>query len=161
MVHFRFASVLTAVVVCSACAGAGGAGQNACTEIGASPGVGVTVSAAMAGSIKDAVLEVCAEQCRTHQLELYPGSDSVDLGCDDEDPESSCSASVRPNGTLVGFVVVDDLPEAPVGVTLVSGDEQYSTTATPEQVYPNGPDCPGAALQLSLMLNDGALTALT
>ena len=158
MGRFRAAPALTAVVLCTACAG-GGAGPLACTEIGASPGVSITVAESMARSIEDPKLEICDDGCRTYDLALQPGSETVDLGCDSTEPEGSCSASARPNGTLVGFVVVDQLAAEEVAVTVLSGGERYSTTGTPEWVYPNGPDCPGEALQLSLTLDDDALTA--
>lgn len=156
---FGHGSVLTAVVLCTACAGAGGGGQLACTQIAAQPGISITVAQSMAGSIVDPTLEICDDECRTYDLALEPGSDSVDLGCDSPEPEGSCSASVRPNGTLVGFVVVDQLGPGPVEVSLLSGADRYSTTGTPQLVYPNGPGCPGEALQLPLTLDDGTLTA--
>lgn len=130
----------------------------ACTEIGAPPGISITVAKDMAESIESPMLEVCTDECRTYDLELQPGSEAVDLGCDSGGPEGSCSASMRPNGTLVGFVDIEELPSGEVGVTLISGDEHYSTTGKPRLVYPNGPDCPGEALQLSLTLGDGVLT---
>lgn len=130
----------------------------ACTEIGASPGISITVAQSMTGAIEDPKLEICHDECRTYELELHPGSDTVDLGCDSTEPEGSCSASMRPNGTLVGFVVVDQLTSGEVTVNLLSGSERYSTTGAPELVYPNGAGCPGEALQLSLTLDDGALT---
>lgn len=157
---FRAAPVLTGVVLCTACVG-GGTGPLACTEIGAEPGISVTVAENMADAIQDPVLEVCIDECRTYDLELRPGSETVDLGCDSTEPAGSCSASVRPDGTLVGFVSVDELAAEEVGVTVISGGKYYRTAATPEVVYPNGPDCPGQALQLSLTLDDGALTART
>jgi hypothetical protein len=113
----------------------------------------------MADAIEDPVLEICTDECRTYDLELRPGSETVDLGCDSTEPEGSCSASVRPDGTLVGFVRIDGLTAEEVGVTVISGGNYYRTAGTPEMVHPNGPDCPGEAAQLSLTLDDGALTA--
>lgn len=113
----------------------------------------------MAGSMADPKLEICDDGCRTYRLNLRPESESVNLGCDSTDPEGSCSASMRPNGTLVGFVVDDRLTSGETAVSLLSGSERYSATGTPELVYPNGQDCPGEALQLSLTLHGGALTA--
>lgn len=156
---FRAAPALTGAVLCTACAG-GGTVPLECTEIGAEPGVSITVAENMADAIEDPVLEVCTDECRTYDLELRPGSETVDLSCDSTEPEGSCSASVRPDGTLVGFVSVAELTAEEVGVTVISGGGNYYRTAgTPEPVYPNGPDCPGEALQLSLTLDDGALTA--
>lgn len=112
----------------------------------------------MAGTMQEPKLQVCDGRCRTYDLELHPGSDAVDLGCDTTGPEGSCSASMRPNGTLVGFVVDDQLTAGETEVSLLSGGERYSTTGVPQLVYPNGPACPGAALQLSVTLDDGGLT---
>lgn len=113
----------------------------------------------MAGSIEDPALEVCVNECRTYHLDLQPGTDTVDLGCDSTEPEGTCSASMRPNGTLVGFVPVEELTAEEVTVTMLSGGERYSATGQPQLVYPNGHSCPGEALQLAVTLDDGALTA--
>ena len=158
MGFIRAAPALTAAVLCTACAG-GGASPLACTEIGAEPGVSVTVGEDMADAIENPVLEVCIDGCRTYQLELHPGSETVDLGCDSDEPDGSCAGSARPNGTLVGFVSVDGLTAEEIGVTVISGGQYYRTAATPEVVYPNGRGCPGEALQLSLTLDRGALSA--
>lgn len=152
----RATPVLACVVFCTACAG-GGAGPVACTEIGASSGISITVGESMANTLADPTLEICDDACRTYELDLRPGSETVDLGCDSTEPEGTCSASVRPNGTLVGFVV-DQLTAEEVTVAVLSEGERYSTTGTPEWVYPNGRNCPGEALQLSLTLDDGVLT---
>lgn len=157
MGRLRAAPAVIVVALCTACAGGGG-NALVCTDIGASPGISITVSRSMADSIKDAAVEVCANECRTHDLDLQPGSDAVDLGCDSTEPEGTCSASMRPNGTLVGFVPVEDLTAGEVTVTVLSGGERYGTTGQPQLVYPNGRDCPGEALQLAVMLDDGALT---
>ncbi|MFJ6279606.1 hypothetical protein [Arthrobacter subterraneus] len=156
MGRFRAAPVSTAVVLCTACAG--GAGEPlACTEIGAEPGVSITISETMAAEMEDPVLEVCAAECHTYPVDLFQGTEAVDLGCDSAEPEGSCSASMRPDGTLVGFVRVDELTAGEVGVTLISGDQHYRSTGTPQLVYPNGRNCPGEALQLSVTLDDGRL----
>lgn len=157
MGSIRAARALTAAVLCTACAG-GSADPVACTEIGAAPGISLTVAENMADMATDAQLVVCDDDCRTYDLDLQPGSETVDLGCDSSEPEGSCSGVVQPNGTLVGFVVVEQLPVHEVEVSVLSAGRRFSTTGTPEPVYPNGPDCPGSALQLSLTLNDGALT---
>lgn len=126
--------------------------------MGASPGISITVAESMASAVEDPTLEICDDDCRTYELELQPGSETVDLGCDSTEQEGSCSASVRPNGTLVGFVIVDQLTSAELEVTLLSGGERYTATGAAAPVYPNGPDCPSEALQLSLTLDDGALS---
>ena len=83
----------------------------ACTEIGSVSGVSVTVLAPYAAQVDGVRLEVCwAGQCQEREVELAPGSDTVDQGCSGPDPEDICSATAVPNGTLVGFVEVPGLP---------------------------------------------------
>ena len=158
MGYLRAAPSFIAVLLCTACAGVG-AGPLLCTEMGAEPGISVTVAENMAQSAEAAMLEVCDDGCRTYELELRPGSETVDLGCDSSEPEGSCSGEVRPNGTLVGFVVIEQLPDHELEVAILAGGKRYSALGTPKPVYPNGPDCPGSALQLSITLDNGALTA--
>lgn len=157
MGRLRHTPLLT-VVLCTACAGAGGSAPLACTAIGASSGIGITVAAGMADSVRDPAMKVCGDTCETYALDLRPGSETVDLGCGSSGPDGSCSASVRPNGSLVGFLVIEQLDPRPLQVTLIAGDESYSTSGTAQTVHPNGPGCPGQALQLSLTLDAGELT---
>ena len=82
-----------------------------CTEIGASPGVSVTVEKALATSLTGLALRVCWDgACKDYDVDLSPGSDTVDQGCDGNEPDAACSATAVPNGTLVGFVTVPALP---------------------------------------------------
>ena len=96
-----------------------------CTEIGASPGVGVTVEQASAAGVTALSLRVCwAGDCTDHAVELSPGSDTVDQGCEGDEPDAACSATVVPNGTLVGFVEVPGLPVGEVQIERHSAARQ-------------------------------------
>ena len=124
-----------------------------CTEIGASPGVGVTVEKATAAGVTALSLRVCwAGDCTDHQVELSPGSDTIDEGCDSDEPDAACAGTVVPNGTLVGFVEVPVLPagEVQIGATLRQGQRSTRLPRVAirvETTYPNGPRCEPAANQ--------------
>jgi hypothetical protein len=86
----------------------------ACTEIGAPTGVAVTVEKAIATQIEAVLLTVCWDgNCSDHDVELSPGNDTIDQGCDGTDPDSVCSATAVPNGTKVGFAEVLAYQAAP------------------------------------------------
>ncbi|HSU35534.1 MAG TPA: hypothetical protein VLJ88_07735, partial [Propionibacteriaceae bacterium] len=92
------------LLLASACTAPGVVG---CTEIGAPPGVGVTVEKASAAGVTALSLRVCwAGDCTDHEVELSPGSDTVDQGCANDEPDAACSATAVPNDTVVGFVEV-------------------------------------------------------
>lgn len=143
------------------CGTAGGGTGLACTEIGAPKGVSVTIPAETAPSVHSAQLEICGEECRVYPVQLMPGSDTVDLGCDGTTPDSTCSASSTPNGTLVGFVDDPELTldevELALTVTGSAGAVVHRLTAVPRLVYPNGEDCPGEAEQLTVVLEEDGL----
>jgi len=132
------------LLLASACTAPGVVG---CTEIGASPGVGVTVEKASAASVTALSLRVCwAGDCTGYEVELSPGSDTIDQGCESDEPDAACSATVVPNDTLVGFVEVPDLPagEVQIGATLRQGERSTrlpEVAILAETTYPNGPKC--------------------
>jgi hypothetical protein len=85
----------------------------ACTEIGASPGVSVTVEEATAADVEAVRLAVCWDgKCDDHNVQLFAGSDTVDQGCDGTDPNSACSATAVRNGTKVGIAEVPGCRQA-------------------------------------------------
>ncbi len=154
-------ALLVAVTACGASLGSGG---RACTEIGAAPGVSLTVARDFAPEVKAATVEICWEDaCRRSAVDLSPGHDTVDLGCDAAAPEGSCSATSTPNGTLTGFAPVPLLPEGPVQATATITHQDGTQTETrpletvTRTVYPNGERCPGAAPQLGLTLDRAGL----
>jgi hypothetical protein len=130
-----------------------------CTEIGSTSGVAVTVLAPYAEQVDRVRLEVCwSGPCTEETIELTPGSDTVDQGCSGSDPDDTCSATAVPNGTLVGFLPVPDLPAAKVqvGGTVTVADravELAEVTRTAETTYPNGPQCGPGGNQLAIAID--------
>jgi hypothetical protein len=135
----------------------------ACTEIGAPPGVGVTVEKTIAADVDALQLTVCWDgNCHDHDVELSPGSDMVDQGCDGNDPDSACSATAVPNGTKVGFAEVPGLPSGTVMISATvrrSGREvrlpEIEVEAAP--TYPNGPQCGPEGTQAQVVVGASGL----
>jgi hypothetical protein len=155
----RAGATLTALVSLLALAACTSAPEVACTEIGSSSGVGVTVLAPYAEQVDGVRLEVCwSGPCTEDAVELAPGSDTVDQGCSGPDPDDICSATAVPNGTLVGFLPVSELPAAAVtvsGTVTVAGRavELAEVTRNAETTYPNGPQCPPGGNQLAVAID--------
>ena len=135
----------------------------ACTEIGASPGVGVTVEKTIAADVDTVQLTVCWNgDCRDHEVQLTPGSDTVDQGCDGNDPDSACSATAVPNGTKVGFAEVPELPTGTVmiGATVQRAGQQRvlpKIEVQAEPTYPNGPQCGPQGTQAHVVVEASGL----
>lgn len=153
--------IVGVLLLASGCGQPGSGGIQACTEIGAEDGVSVTVAQQRASSVDNIDIEVCFEgRCTRPELLLHPGSTTVDQGCNSKDV---CSATSIPNGTLVGFAPVPNLPEGMVEVraTITSSTGETETpqviSAPTETVYPNGPQCPGEGQQLALTLDESGL----
>jgi hypothetical protein len=136
----------------------------ACTEIGAPPGVGVTVEKAIAAEIDTVRLTVCWDgKCHDRNVTLSPGSDTVDQGCNGTDPDSACSATAVPNSTKVGFVEVPGLPAGTVMISAtvrkagkqVAPSEKIAVQARP--TYPNGPQCPAQGNQAQVVVGASGL----
>ncbi len=134
-----------------------------CTMIGALPGVAVTVTAPLAARVSALSLTVCwGGACQAYPVQLSPGSDSIDQGCDGPDPEDVCSATVVPNDTQVGFAEVYNLPagQVEIGATFTVGGRKSTLARVPVQAsttYPNGPDCDPAANQASVTVSEAGL----
>jgi len=154
---FAAGAVLLLVTGCTAPGGV------PCTEIGAVPGVNVTVEKASAAGVTALSLRVCwAGDCTDHDVVLSPGSDSIDQGCEGDEPDAACSATVVPNGSQVGFVEVPDLPagEVLIGATLREGKRSAELPEVPiqaETTYPNGPQCEPAANQAQVTISADGL----
>ena len=135
----------------------------ACTEIGAPPGVAVTVDKAIAADVDDVRLTVCWDgSCNDHEVQLAPGSDTVDQGCNGSDPDSACSATAVPNGTKVGFA---DVPGMPTGTITISAAVRRAgkQVVLPEidlqskPTYPNGPQCGPQGPQAQVVVGGSGL----
>ena len=93
---------------------------------------------------------------------MSPGSDTIDQGCEGDEPDAACSATVVPNGTLVGFVEVPGLPagEVLIGATLQQGKRSTrlpEVAIQAETTYPNGPQCEPAANQAQVTIGPDGL----
>ena len=137
--------------------------ERACTEIGSVSGVAVTVLAPYAEQVDRVRLEVCwSGPCTEDTVELSPGSDTVDQGCSGTDPDDTCSATAVPNGTLVGFLPVPELPAGPAtvrGTVTVDGRSVAlaKVTRTAETTYPNGPQCGPGGNQLAVAIDQDGI----
>lgn len=135
----------------------------ACTQIAAISGVSVTVDADIARQVKALEVSACWEgKCTTGPVELSPGFDTIDQGCDGTEPDAACSASASPNGTLIGFHDVADLPPGTITVraTAQLADRRRSfadASVTAATVYPNGPNCPGSGNQVKITISDAGI----
>jgi hypothetical protein len=154
--------VLAGLVAC----GHAGPEAVACTDIGAPSGVSVDIAPEIAAQVADSAhLMACwGGACKTVSVVLEPSTRSVDQGCTGSKPDDTCSATSVPTGGKQGFGSVDGLPAAPVEVRVTvpgagSGrGVKGMVTVTPERVYPNGRDCPGAGVQGRVAVNrDGDL----
>ncbi len=135
----------------------------ACTEIGSASGVNVLVEAPAAPNVTALELRICwSGQCHMRAVELSPGSDTVDQGCNGTDPDSVCSATAVPNGMKVAFVDVADLPvgELSISATVTGGSKQRQLDAITVQsaaTYPNGPQCGAGGNQANLTVSASGL----
>lgn len=153
-----FGAIVLAVALLTGCT----SGPQPCTAIGSAPGVTVTVDATTAAEVTGLELTICWEDsCRDAPVELSPGSDSVDQGCDSDGPDAACSATAVPNGTLVGFADVEGLPAGPIKITAVLIKDATrkplpEATVMAAVTHPNGPDCPAGANQAKITIrSDG------
>lgn len=151
--------VIGGILAAVALVGCSATGPKACTAIGSVPGVSVTIDATAAKGVDGLRLEVCwkGDPCRDAEVELRPGTDAVDQGCDGDDPDSTCSASAVPNGTLVGFAQIEGLPAGPIDVTAVvikatKRQPESKATVMAAATHPNGPDCPAGAHQAKITI---------
>jgi hypothetical protein len=121
------------------------------------------VLAPYAAQVDDVRLEVCwAGQCQEREVELAPGSDTVDQGCSGPDPDDTCSATAVPNATKVGFVEVTGLPAGPItiaGTLTVDGRrvKLAEVSRTAETTYPNGPQCGAGGNQAAIEIDQSGI----
>jgi hypothetical protein len=163
------AALAAAAVAIAGCATV----PEACTQIAARSGVGVTVAAELAPEVTGVHLIVCwSGQCVEDSVELSPGTTAVDRGCESPGPDGAaagpdtvCSAGLEPDGTLVGFLDIPDLPAEQLEITALAATAdggmlpERTTTAPAELVFPNGPGCGGEAPQVSVTLDRDGLHA--
>lgn len=120
-----------------------------CPAIAQAPVVALTVAAGYVPNVRTVHLRACQDgTCKEADLELFPGSTSVDQGCEPVGrPHGACSATSSPDGTLTGMLMLGVLTESPISLTArgTSADgtplPERVLTFTPRAAYPFGEQC--------------------
>ena len=118
--------------------------------------VSVTVVRDYVPEVKTLHLRACQDGiCKEADLELFPGTASVDQGCA---PDGVCSATATPDGTMMGMLMLDSLTEAPMALT-ATGTAPDGTALPvrtldfrPRGAYPYGEQC-GRFVSASVVLD--------
>lgn len=118
--------------------------------------VSVTVVRDYVPEVKTLRLRACQDgTCKEADLELFPGTASVDQGCA---PDGVCSATATPDGTMMGMLMLDSLTEAPMSLT-ATGTAPDGTALPvrtldfrPRGAYPYGEQC-GRFVSASVVLD--------
>ena len=138
------ALALTAVLVASC------RPEAVCPAIGQAPVVFLTVAREYAPSVRTIHLSACQDgRCKDADLELNPGSTTVDQGCEPGPTggDGVCSATSSPDGTLTGMLDMEALTASRIEVTATGTDTvgnplPVRTVAfTPRTSYPFGEQC--------------------
>lgn len=139
-----------------------GPGAVACPAIAQATAVSVTVKADYAPLVRGLHLLACQDGvCREDDLDLNPGSASIDQGCG---PDGVCSATASPDGTLVGILMLETLTESPMTVTATGTAADGSPLPVrslgfrPRAAYPYGEQC-GKFVTASVFLDGTGLHA--
>ena len=156
----RRQGLLLALVTAAGLASGCGPGAVACPAIAQATVVSVTVAADYAPHVNALRVKACQDgTCKESDVELRPGSASIDQGCT---PEGVCSATASPDGTKVGMLMLDTLTEAPMTVTS-SGHAAdgsplpvHTLEFRPKADYPFGPQC-GKFISASVTLDGTGL----
>lgn len=112
----RRQGLLLALITTAGLATACGPGPGAapCPAIAQATAVSVTVPASYAQQVAALHLKACQDgTCTEEDLELRPGSSSIDQGC----TNGVCSATASPNGSKAGTLMLKALTESPMTVT--------------------------------------------
>jgi len=150
------AGLVVALVVATTLISACGPVGSACPAIAQATAVTVTVTADYSPHVRTLHLRACQDgTCKEADVELRPGSSSVDQGCTQE---GACSATASPDGTKVATLMLETLTESPMTVT-ASGTVPDGTALPartlkfrPQALYPFGEQC-GKFLSASLTLD--------
>ena len=142
--------------------------QTACPAIAQAPVVALTVAREYAGTVQTLRLKACQDgRCAEADLELFPGSTSVDQGCEPgaDGGDRACSATATPDGTLTGMLTLDPLTESPIEVTSRGTGADgvplpvRTLTFTPQVAYPYGEKC-GRFISAGVLLDAEGLRAV-
>lgn len=131
-----------------------------CPAIAQATVVSVTVERDYVPLVGKLHLKACQDgACKEADLDLFPGSASVDQGCN---PEGACSATASPDGTMVGHLMLDTLTEAPMALTATGFAPDGSALPVrtldfrPRGAYPFGEQC-GRFVTASVRLDASGL----
>ncbi|MBT2533989.1 hypothetical protein J7E83_18045 [Arthrobacter sp. ISL-48] len=131
-----------------------------CPAIAQASVVSVAVARDYVPHVKTLRLKACQDgACKEAELELFPGSVSVDQGCR---PDGICSATVSPDGTMMGMLMLDTLTEAPMALTATGTAPDGAALPVrtldfrPRGAYPYGEQC-GRFVTASVKLDAGGL----
>lgn len=135
-----------------------------CPAIAQAPVVSLTVAASYAPTVRAIHLKACQDgTCREADLELMPGSTTVDMGCEPSaGPDGTCSATSSPDGTLTGMLMMDVLTESRIDATATGTSTagaplpERQVSFMPRAEYPYGEQC-GKFVTASLVLDADGL----
>lgn len=139
-----------AALACTALLAAGCQAETACPAVAQAPVVALTVGREYAPSVRTVHLKACQEgHCAEADLELFPGSTTVDQGCEPGPygGDRPCSATSSPDGTLTGMLMMGTLSESPIEATSTGTDANglplplRTLNFTPRASYPYGQQC--------------------
>ncbi|WP_104044168.1 hypothetical protein [Arthrobacter sp. ZGTC412] len=154
--------LLLALITTAGLASACGPGPGAvpCPAIAQATAVSVTISANYASQVATLHLKACQDcTCTEEDVELHPGSASIDQGCT---PEGVCSATASPDGTKLGVLFLQTLTESPMSVTVSATGTDGSSLPVrtldfrPRGNYPYGEQC-GRFVTASVLLDADSL----
>jgi hypothetical protein len=147
-------ALMTTAGLASACGP--GSGAVPCPAIAQATAVSVRVSADYAPRVATLHLQACQDgTCTEDDVQLHPGSASIDQGCT---PEGVCSATASPDGTKFATLFLQTLTEAPMSVTAAPAAPDglplpvKTLDFRPRGDYPFGKQC-GRFITASLLLD--------
>lgn len=140
--------------------------QAGCPAIAAVPGVSLTVVRDYVPQVQSLHMKACQDgACTEGPLELMPGSVSIGDDCNpDAGPDSVCSATASPDGTMLGTLMLERLTETPVDVTVTGmGTDGAALPARTHTIMPivstpYGEQC-GKFISAAVNLDDDGLSS--
>ena len=124
-----------------------------------------TVDRAYAPSVKTVHLKACQDgHCEEADLELVPGSITVDQGCEPgpSGGDGVCSATASPDGTLTGMLMMETLTATRIEVTATGTDTAgrplpaRTAAFAPRVSHPFGEQC-GSFVTAGVVLDAAGL----
>lgn len=146
-------ALITTAGLASACGP--GPGAAPCPAIAQATAVSLAVPASYAQQVEVLHLKACQDGvCTEEDVELRPGSASIDQGC----TNGVCSATASPDGTKLATLFLETLTESPMAVTATGTGPDGTALPVrtldfrPRGDYPFGEQC-GRFITASLVLD--------